>query len=102
MEYIATWEERDRYQNMLVVRCKDGKNSGNVSIRDDFKFAARSLAVASFQEGKRNFYIPRGGRFRQRPLNEQLQADLEWRSLTYREIYGSQASSSATWWESGQ
>ena len=49
-----------------------------------------------------NFYVPRGGRFRQRPLNAQLQADLKWRSLNCREIYGSQASSSsssATWWE---
>ena len=38
------------------------------------------VAVASHQEGKHNFYIPRGGRFRQRPLSAQLQSDLEWRS----------------------
>ena len=24
----ATWHERDRYQNMLVMRYKDGKNPG--------------------------------------------------------------------------
>ena len=68
MNYIATLDERDRYQNMLVLRYKDGKN-----------LAARSLAVASHQESKHKFYIPRGARFRQRPLNAQLQAELEWR-----------------------
>ena len=63
-----------------------------------FKFAARSFAAATHQEGKRF----RGARFRQEPLNAQLQADLEWRSLNYREMFVSQASSSsspATWWK---
>ena len=80
MDYIATWEERDRYQNMLVLRYTDGKNHGKMSTRDDFKLAARSFAVASNQGGKRHFYILRGGRLRQRPLIAQLEADLEWRS----------------------
>ena len=50
MDYIATWDERDRRQNMLVLRFKDGKNPGTMSRRDDFKLAARSFAVASHQK----------------------------------------------------
>ena len=49
MDYIATWRERDRYQNMLVLRFQDGKEHGKMPIRDDFKLAARSLAMASHQ-----------------------------------------------------
>ena len=41
MNYIATWEERDREQNIFVLRYKDGKDHGEISIRDGFKLAAR-------------------------------------------------------------
>ena len=90
-----------RYQSMLVLRYKDGKDQDKMSIRDDFKVAARSLVAASHQEGEKYSYIPRGGRFRQRPLNAQLEADMDCRSQHCQDIYGSQASSSsssATWW----
>ena len=39
---------------------KTGKNQGNMSRRADFKLSARSSAVASHEQGKHNFYIPRG------------------------------------------
>ena len=63
---------------------KTEENPGKMLIRGDFKLAARSFAVDSHQEGQRYSYIPRGGRFRQRPLNAQLEADLEWRSQRYQ------------------
>ena len=66
---------------MHVLRYKDGKNPGKMSIRDHLKLVARSIVVASHQEGKQNFYTLWGDRFRKRPLNEQHQSDLEWRSL---------------------
>ena len=53
---------------MLVLRYEDGKNPGKMSTRDEFKLVARSLAVASHQEGEQNFFILRGARRRQRPL----------------------------------
>ena len=59
VDYVATWHERNRYQNMPVLRYKDGKNPGKMSIRDNFKLAARSLAVARHPEGRENLYIPR-------------------------------------------
>ena len=52
VDYVANWDERDRYQNMLVLRCKDGKNHGKMSRQDDFKLAAPSFAVARHQESR--------------------------------------------------
>ena len=57
--YVASWHERDRYQCMLVSRYKDGKNPEMMSRRDDFKLAARSLAVVRHQEWRENPHIPR-------------------------------------------
>ena len=48
------------------------KNSGKMSRR------------ASHQEGKHNLKKPRGEPFRQRPLNDQLKWDLEWRKCLDR------------------
>ena len=31
VDNVANWDERDRYQNMLVLRYKDGKNPGKMS-----------------------------------------------------------------------
>ena len=36
VDYVACWHGRDRYQNMFVLRYKDGKNPGKMSKRDDF------------------------------------------------------------------
>ena len=36
-DYVTSWEERDRYENILVSRNNDGKDDGNLSIRDHFK-----------------------------------------------------------------
>ena len=40
LDYVATWHERDRYQYMLVLRYKNVKNPGWMSIQDDFQRAA--------------------------------------------------------------
>ena len=49
---IASLCDKGRYENMLVLRYKIRKNDGKISLRDGFELAARSLAVASYQEGK--------------------------------------------------
>ena len=49
LDHVANWDKRDRYQNMHVLRYKDGKNPGKMSIRDHLKLVARSLVVASHQ-----------------------------------------------------
>ena len=77
---IATGSKRSRYHNMLVLRFQDGKNPGKMSNRDDFKLAARSIAVISHQEGRENPFIPKSKRERQIPLNEKLRSELKWQS----------------------
>ena len=37
VECKATWDERHRYKNQFVLRWKDEKNPGKMSIQDDFK-----------------------------------------------------------------
>ena len=98
---VASWKERSRYENVLVLKLKDGKHSGKMSNRDDFRHAGRSLAVLERQEGRDNPYIPENERERPRPLDEKLRSDLEWQSWNYWKIHGSQTSSSSslTWWQ---
>ena len=100
----GTWDERDRYQKQFVLRWKDDKNPGKMSIQDDSKKAARSLATGSHHEGTGNGYIPPSGRSRQRPIDEELRSQLRWQRQKWQHIYGSQASSSssAAWWEPRQ
>ena len=64
IDYKATWDERNRIQNQFVLRWKDDKNPGKISIQDVFKKAARSLATVIHQEGMGNAYIPPSGRGR--------------------------------------
>ena len=45
IEYKATWDEKHRCTNQYVLRWKDEKNTGKMSIQDDFRKAARSLAA---------------------------------------------------------
>ena len=51
IEYKATWDKRNRNKNQIVLRWKDEKNPGKMSVQDDLKKAARSLATVSHQEG---------------------------------------------------
>ena len=50
--YIATWPERSRYHNILVLKLHDGKTSGKMPYRDDFKLAARSCSRTPGWKGK--------------------------------------------------
>ena len=45
IDYKATWNKRNREKNQCVLRWKDEKNPGKMPIQDDFKEAARSLAM---------------------------------------------------------
>ena len=97
--HTATWPERPRYHNMLVLKLPNAKDSGKVSKRDDFKLAARSLVVLGSdtrKEGK----TPVFRRAKYRSMRS-CDSDLEWRSWNQRKMYGSPASSSfsATRWE---
>ena len=64
--YIATWPERSRYHNILVLKLHDGKTSGKMPYRDDFKLAARSCSRTPGWKGKP--YIPRSQRERQKTI----------------------------------
>ena len=66
IEYNATWDERHCHKNQYVLRWKNEKNPGKVSIQDDFKRAARSLAMVKHQDGIGNAKIPPSGRLRQK------------------------------------
>ena len=104
IDYKATWDERNRHKNQFVLRCKDEKNPGKMSIQDDFKQAAKSLATASHQEGTGNAYVPPSGRFRDWPIDEPSRSHLRWQCRNWPQFDGSQASSSSstTWWEAHQ
>ena len=43
VDHVASWDERGRYQNMLVVRYKDGKNPGKMSRPDVFQTSGHLL-----------------------------------------------------------
>ena len=65
IKYIATWPERSRYHNMLVLKLQDGKDSVKMSKRDDFNLAARSLVILGHQEGRGNLHLPKSKKERQ-------------------------------------
>ena len=46
LSYDATWKERTRYENMLVLKLNNEKHKGQTPNRDDFPLAARMLAVS--------------------------------------------------------
>ena len=49
----ATWKERTRYENMLVLKLNNEKHKGQTPNRDDFPLAVRMLAVLQRQEGRK-------------------------------------------------
>ena len=50
----ATWDERNLFQSQSVLRLKDEKDPGKMSVQDDFKKVVRSLAMAEHQDGMGN------------------------------------------------
>ena len=80
------------------------KNPRKMSTRDDFKKRQPDLVTVSHQEGMGNASIPPSGRFRHRPIDEQLRSQLRWQCRNWRQFYATLASSSSstTWWEPQQ
>ena len=101
INFKATRGERDRYKKQFVLRWKDLRNLGKMSIHEDFKEAVKSRATMALQQGRGNTKIPPSQRFRQRLVNEQLRSQLQWQCQQWRNIRGTQApsssSSSTTW-----
>ena len=64
---------------MLVLKLHDGKTPRKMSDRDDFKLAARSLAVLRHQEGKEHPKILKSKREKQIPLDESCDPNLNGR-----------------------
>ena len=98
--------ERNRCKNQYVLRWNTEKvPREKVNSRGCQKAATSVAMVKQNQEGKGNAYIPQSGRFWQRPTDEQLRSQLRCQCKNWRQIHGSQASSSqssTTWWEPQQ
>ena len=78
--YTATWSERSRYKNNLVLGVNDqGPKPGPVKHRPYFSRAVRTLAVKR-HEGKTNPHIPKNLRERQFPIEERKLLEREWKS----------------------
>ena len=103
ISYCATWKQRSRYENNLVLGVNDSPHPGPMRERGDFPKITRRLATLQREQGRVNVYIPKEERERQRPFNETLRADLEWHSDNWRFHWSQAASSSSTqWWESAK
>ena len=49
---MASRGERDRYKSQFVLRWKDPKNLGKMSVHEDCKEAVKSRAAMSHQQGQ--------------------------------------------------
>ena len=75
VDFIATCPERARYHNMLVLELQKRKDSSTMSKRDDFKLAARSLAVLGHKEGLENpFFRSRKEKDKYRSMTSTIRA----------------------------
>ena len=78
INHKATRGERDRYKkNQFVLRWKDPKNLGNLSVHEVFKDAVKSRATMIHQQGRGNAFIPPSQKSRQRPIDEQLRSQVQ-------------------------
>ena len=75
ISYIATWEQRHRYESTITLACnfKD-RQAGPVNARKDFKPTAQVLASLRQEQGRQNSQIRKNERTRQTPFDEELQA----------------------------
>ena len=79
ISYSATWHQRNRYENTIVlVGNDDDRQAGPMRAREDFRSTTHNLTVLQREQGRQNSHIPKNERARQRPFNEALRADLEW------------------------
>ena len=54
MSYVATWKERSRCENSLVLGLNDGPHPGRMTNREDFPQAARALGALQRHQGRVN------------------------------------------------
>ena len=100
ISYCATWKQRSRYENSLVLGVNDGPHPG--PMRKGTTFRQPTRRRAALHRGKNEWMSTfQRKKERQRPFNETLRADLEWHSHNWRSHWSQAASSTSTeWWES--
>ena len=59
ISFCATWKQRSRYENRLLLGVNDGPHPGPVRERDDFLKTTRRIAALQREEGRVNVYIPK-------------------------------------------
>ena len=85
ISYIATWEQRHRYESTITLACSEkDRQAGPMNTRKDFKPTTQVLASLPQEQGRQNSFYPKNERTRQRPFDEELQAKLEWLSHNWR------------------
>ena len=76
MSYSAAGQQRNRYENTILLVSNDDKQAGLMRAREDFKSTTHNLAVLQREQGRQNAYTPKNERARQRPFDEASRADL--------------------------
>ena len=102
MSHVATWTERSRCENSLVLKLNVGPYARRMTNREDFPQASRTFGALHRQQGRVNLYTLKKEGERQRPLDEKLRPDLSWQSRNRNANWSQASSSSSTdWWLSG-
>ena len=77
ISYVATWTERSRCENSLVLKLNVGPYARRMTNREDFPQASRAFGALHRQQGRVNLYtLKKKERDRQRPFDEKLRSDL--------------------------
>ena len=79
----ATYQQRLRHDNSIVLISNDHYQVCPLKNRPDYMSTTRDLTSLQIQEGRQNPFTPKHERSRRRPIDEQLRADLEWRSQNW-------------------
>ena len=96
ISYTAPWHQRYRYESTITLVCNDGRQSGPMRARKDFKPTAKILASLRQEQGRQNSFIPKNERMRQRPFDEASRAELEWMSQNWKTCFSQPSSSSSS------
>ena len=79
-----------------------GSKQDLLNARKDFKPTTQVLASLRQELGRQNSKTPKKERQRQRPVDEELQAKMEWKSRDWRTYFAQSSSSSSSsqiWWQ---
>ena len=70
------------------MACDDeDRQAGPMKAREDFRPTTQILASLRQEQGRQNSFFPKNERTRQRLLDEELQAKLEWMSQDWRTFF---------------